>query len=333
MPVQLSTSRDGLTTSTSPFRERMRWLQNHPRFARLVTDLQSATQSFFIKSWDFYYRQSPLRRVLVLFATTVCLALGVVFIIFHNKVFELLLWFANSWRGLKTGPLIMFALITLISFPPLIGYSALSSLCGMMYGFWGWPLLAISTLIGSLLSFLACRYLFKDYAQRLARSNEKFAALTRTMEQDGFTLLWMIRLCPLPYSLSNGALASIPSVTALNFVLATLVTSPKLFMHIFIGDRIARLGTEKDTASKIIDIVSVLVAITIGTVTAYTIYIRTIERAENLDSIMYTDLELGREDDDDDNNIDDAAELSDDFDINMEDDGFDLDDNDEQAGK
>lgn len=103
-------------------------------------------------------------------------------------------------------------------------------------------------------------------------------------------------------------------------------------MHIFIGDRIARLGTEKDTASKIIDIVSVLVAITIGTVTAYTIYIRTIERAENLDSIMYTDLELGREDDDDDN-IDDAAELSDDFDINMEDDGFDIDDNDEQAGK
>lgn len=312
MPVQLPTdptdptSRDGLTRSTSPFRERVRWLQNHPRFSRMKSDLQNAARSSVLGAWEFYFRQSPFRRVLLLLGTTLCLALGVMFAIFHSKVFELLLWFADSWRGLRAGPLIMFCLITVISFPPLIGYSALCSLCGMMYGFYGWFLVVFSTVIGSLISFLACKYLFKDYANRLANSNEKFAALTRTMQQDGFTLLWMIRLCPLPYSLSNGALASIPSVTPVNFVLATLATSPKLFMHIFIGDRIARLGAEKDTASRIVDIISVLVTITVGSVTAYTIYIRTIERAESMD--MYTELELGHD-------SEDAIDFADDFDV------------------
>lgn len=50
---------------------------------------------------------------------------------------------------------------------------------------------------------------------------------------------------------------------------------------------------ETDGTSRVINIISVLVALTVGTATAYTIYIRTIERAEGLDTITYTDLELG----------------------------------------
>lgn len=267
-----------------------RWLAGHPRFARLFRDLKHGFQTSIANGWDFYYRQPIFKRVLILMAGTLCAVIGILFVIFHKKAFDLLREFAESWRQLRAGPFIMFGLIVLISFPPLLGFSMLSSLCGMMYGYWGWLLLAFSTIVGSLVSFLACRYLFQDYAQRLARSNQKFAALTSTMEQDGFTLLWMIRLCPLPYSLSNGALASIPSVSPIKFALATTVTSPKLFMHIFVGDRLVRLGTETDSASRIINILSVLIAVTIGTITAYTIYIKTIERAEH--DGAYTELEL-----------------------------------------
>lgn len=266
-----------------------RWLEGHPRFSRLVSDMQHGFQSSISNAWDFYFRQSPLRRILILFGGTMCIALGIVFLIFHKKAFDLVLSFAESWRELKSGPFIMFGLITLISFPPLIGYSFLSSLCGMMYGFWGWPLLASATIFGSFMSFLACRYLFHDYAQNLARSNQKFAALTSTMEQDGFTLLLMIRLCPLPYSLSNGGLASIPSVSPWKFALATTMTSPKLLMHIFVGDRLTRLGSETDSASRVINILSVAIAVILGSITAYTIYIRTIERAEQ--DGAYTGLE------------------------------------------
>lgn len=303
MPIELPTSRDGLTVTTSPLRDRIRRIQNNPRLNQIIYDIKIAANTMAINAIDFYLDKSPLYRTLIVLFGMLGLAAGILVIIFHNKLFNILLWFADSWRDLKSGPLIMFSLITIISFPPMIGYSALASLCGMMYGFRGWFPLVGFTIVGSLLSFLACRYLFKDYAMRLARSNQKFAALTQTMESDGFQLLWMIRLCPLPYSLSNGALASIPSVTAFNFVLATVVTSPKLFIHIFIGDRIARLGTEKDFASRVVDIVSMLIAVTVGTVTAYTIYSRTMELAAvNADTMNYSNLELG---DDEERYIDD----------------------------
>lgn len=292
------------------------------RVKKIYFDIQKGTQLLASKGWDFYYNLSIIKRILLLLVGTTFLVAGILFIIFHEKVFELLVAFAESWKELKGGPYIMFLLITIISFPPLIGYSTLGSLCGMMYGFpGGWPLLTAGTLFGSTLSFLVFRYFFSDFATKLAQSNRKFAALTKTMEQDNFTLLWMIRLCPLPYSLSNGALASIPSVSATGFFLATLVTSPKLFIHVFIGDRIARLGTEKDTATKIVDVFSILLAVIFAAATAYTIYIRTIERAEHLDSIDYDNLEMGADemDDEDDDLIDDdLLRDQDDFDANFD---------------
>lgn len=318
MPVELPTSSDGLTQPPSPLQRRLRAIQGNRRLAQLTQDVKSLVQSTFLKTWEYYYAQRPLKRVLLLLAVTCATAAGVLFLIFHNKVLELLLRFATSWRELRAGPVIMFALVCVISFPPLIGYSALASLCGMMYGVGrGWLLLTLATVCGSLVSFGACRVWFQGYAARLARRNAKFAALARTMEADGFRLLWMIRLCPLPYSLSNGALASIPTVTAARFALATLVTSPKLAMHTFIGDRIARLGTETDSASRAMNVLSVVVAGTVGTVTAYTIYVRTIERAEGMDGVVYGDLELGP--DSDDGSYQDDFDVNDDADLDLED--------------
>ncbi|CAN6594845.1 golgi apparatus membrane protein Tvp38p [Trichomonascus vanleenenianus] len=231
-----------------------------------------------------YSELAAWKKGLVLAGLAVLGTMGILFIIFHDKFFELMVEFAKKWKEMPGGGVLMFSMIILISFPPLIGYSALSSLVGMMYGFpWGWPFLASATLVGSTLSFLTFRYFLSDYAKRLASRNVKFAALSSTLEQDKFTLLWMIRLCPLPYSLSNGALSTIPSVSVGSFFLATALTSPKLLMHIFVGDRIARLGKEKDTAAKIVDIVSIVVASVIGTLTAYIIYNRTMERARQLE--------------------------------------------------
>lgn len=213
---------------------------------------------------------------------------GILILIFHHAILEELVKLSHEWRDSTWGGPLLFVLIMIISFPPLIGYSALSSIAGMMYGFPnGWPFLASATLVGSSLSFTVFRYAFKNYAKRLAQSNTKFAALSKTLEQDSFMLLLMIRLCPLPYSLSNGALASVPSVSLGKFALATAITSPKLLGHIFVGDRLARLGSATDTTAKIVNVVSIAVAVTVGTATAYIIYNRTMERASLMEAAGY----------------------------------------------
>lgn len=267
---------------------------------RVYNDIQIAAQTVASRAWSFYFGLSiPKRIILAILGMGFC-GVAVMFLVFRERILELLVAFAEAWKSMKGGPYLMFFLITVISFPPLIGYSTLATLCGMMYGFpGGWPLLACGTLFGSTCSFLTFRYLLSGFATRLAQSNKKFAALAKTLENDSFVLLAMIRLCPLPYSLSNGALASIPTVSAKSFFLTTLATSPKLFIHVFVGDRLVKLGHEKDTATKIVDLISIALAGGFSVATAYTIYVRTIERAEGLDSASYENLELGSDGEDD----------------------------------
>lgn len=250
-----------------------------------VRELRERAEDLYVQGMRLFYRLPYWQQIAAVCGAGVVMVSGILFLIYHDVVLELMVEFANWWKDMPGGWFVTFALICAVSFPPMIGYSALSSLVGMMYGFPdGWPFLTVATLVGSTASFLTLRRFFSGYAHQLATTNTKFAALSSTLEQDNFSLLWMIRLCPLPYSLSNGALSSIPSVSATKFFLATLATSPKLLMHIFVGDRIARLGTEKDTTSKIMDVVSVLLAISVGTATAYIIYDRTMKRAAALEA-------------------------------------------------
>lgn len=262
---------------------------------------------------EIWYDLSFVKKLALVAAGFISFIMGILFLIFHDKIFKGLVTFSQSWKEMPGGGALLFFLIVLISFPPLIGYSALSSIVGMMYGFpWGWPFLAIATLIGSSVSFLVFRYLLSDYARKLATRNTKFAALTTTLEKDPFMLLILIRLCPLPYSLSNGALASIPSVSVKNFAMATAITSPKLIMHIFIGDRMVKLGNEKDTASKIIDFISIALAGIAGTVTAYIIYSRTMDHVRALEQSDYNQFDVDTRDfelsDDEEDNYNDDRE-------------------------
>lgn len=204
--------------------------------------------------------------------------------IFHEQVLHAMVRFSTNFRKLRGNWLIIFLLFVVISFPPLIGYSALSAFTGMVWGFpRGWLVLASGTLVGSFASFMTFRYILKDRAVQLAESNIKFMAFSKTLEQDSFTLLWMIRLCPLPYSLSNAAMSSIPSVEPWKFFVATAAVTPKLFLHIFIGDRLARLGAAKDRATWMANFLSIILAVTIGVATTWIIWKRTQERAQMLE--------------------------------------------------
>lgn len=227
--------------------------------------------------------------------------------IFHEQVLHAMVRFSSSFRNLRGNWAIVFLLFVVISFPPLIGYSALSAFTGMVWGFpHGWLVLASGTLIGSFASFMTFRYILRERAIHLAQSNIKFMAFSKTMEYDSFTLLWMIRLCPLPYSLSNAAMSSVPSVEPWKFFLATACVTPKLFLHIFIGDRLARLGTAKDRATWTANFFSIVLAVTIGIATTWIIWKRTQERALMLEEEHYAQLEQNE-----------LADDADDFEINV----------------
>ncbi|KAI5956901.1 TVP38 [Candida jiufengensis] len=225
------------------------------------------------RTW--FFEQSITIKILLVIGCVILGVLGLLFIIFHKFFIQFLITVSDQWHDLKYGGLIIFSLIFIVGFPPLIGFSALSFLTGMIYGFpRGWPILASASISGSTVSFLIFRYFLNNQAQKLMAYNENFKAFAEILNDDNsLLLLILIRLCPLPYSLSNGALAAIPNLPITTFLLASIITSPKLLIHLFVGSKLKDLGNDSSSKSnKIVDLISIVITGSAATLVTYIIY-------------------------------------------------------------
>ncbi|KAL1795144.1 hypothetical protein ACET3X_006960 [Alternaria dauci] len=237
---------------------------------------------------DQYNKLSPLQKVLFFVANVALAVGGILFLVYNERIFGALLPVAKKWRDVTAGWLVLWALIFVVSFPPLIGYSSLLTIAGFVYGFPnGWFIAATATVAGSTASFLLSRTILKKMVHRLIANDTRFAALSLTLKHDGLKLLIMYRLCPLPYSISNGAVATFPTVHWASYALATAIVSPKLMLHIFIGsqlEKIAESGGKMDPGTKALSYISILIGLIAGVTTGWLVYRKTKARAAQLEA-------------------------------------------------
>lgn len=236
----------------------------------------------------FYQNLSTLQRVLVVAFLVVDLVLLILFFIYNEKIFGLLKPYAVSWKRATGGWTILWGLTFLTAFPPILGYSTCATLAGFVYGVGeGWLILASATIIGSTCSLLVSRSVLRNYVESLVADDKRFAALALTLKHDGLKLLCMIRLCPLPYSLSNGAISTFPTVHPLMYALATALVSPKLLIHVFIGSRLGAIGEnggQMSVGAKAVNWIGIIVGGLVGASTGWYIYQRTMARARQLEA-------------------------------------------------
>ncbi|KAI5776561.1 hypothetical protein EDC01DRAFT_625209 [Geopyxis carbonaria] len=217
-------------------------------------------------------------------------SLGILTIAFHGQILHAMLPISQKLRSWKAGWLFIFALCFAAAFPPMIGYSTSVTLAGFVYGFPNgqvWFIVAGGTIVGATTAFMACRYLFRNFAKRMVATDKRFAALSLTLKHDGIKLLCMIRLCPLPYSISNGAMSTFPTVTPWAFMLATTLATPKLLIHVWIGDRLANLAKDDqkmDAKTKAVNWCSIVGGLLLGAILGWVIYTRTMARTRQLEA-------------------------------------------------
>jgi hypothetical protein len=82
-----------------------------------------------------YNRLTPARKVLLCVAGILSFVLGILFLVYNERIFSSLQPVAKKWRDIPAGWLILWSLIFVVSFPPLIGYSSLLTIAGFVYGF------------------------------------------------------------------------------------------------------------------------------------------------------------------------------------------------------
>ncbi|GAB7334358.1 hypothetical protein MBLNU13_g06374t1 [Cladosporium sp. NU13] len=234
-----------------------------------------------------FLRLTPLQQAGLVGLNIVLLVGGILFMVYNERIFAYLSPAAKRWRDTPGGWLVLWFLTFFVSFPPMIGYSTCVTVAGFVYGMKGWLIIASATIVGSTASFIVSRTVLRKYVSRLAERNKRFAALSLVLKHDGIKLLIMIRLCPLPYSFSNGAISTIPTVTWQNFMLATALVTPKLLLHIFVGRQIGLLaeeGNKMDAKTKMISYLSIAIGMAAGIATGYFIYVKTKARADQLEA-------------------------------------------------
>lgn len=233
-----------------------------------------------------YQKMSLLQRFLAGIVLVAGLVVGILALVYSHKIFDWLGPVAEKWRALPAGWLILWVIIFFSAFPPVIGYSTCLTIAGFVWGFPnGWFIASTANVAGSLASFIACRTVLSGYVHRLVGEDKRFTALALVLKHDGLKILVMIRLCPLPYSISNGAMSTFPTVSPFTFALATALATPKLFIHIFIGSRLAAIvesGGKMDIVTKMVNYASIIFGSLMGIGLGYYIYQRTSARALQL---------------------------------------------------
>ncbi|EJD53711.1 hypothetical protein AURDEDRAFT_156958 [Auricularia subglabra TFB-10046 SS5] len=202
-------------------------------------------------------------------------------IIGPKKVTHAIYASAQRLRAMPYGWAILGSIMIATSIPPAVGFTTTTTLCGFAYGTKGFLLAAPATYAGSAVAFILLRLLFRKRIRSWANDNANWRALGSVIRAKGLPLICLIRLCPLPWTGSNMLFASIETVTFAQFMLATTVLMPKIFVAVFIGGRLSQLADDehaKDPMSKWINGISIAVA---GTVTILTsIYVWRVTRAE-----------------------------------------------------
>ena len=188
-------------------------------FRTRVLDSMTATGQTLLRAYLF---MSPIQRLLLIIATVVSTGLCILFLVYSPRIFTALAPLVHTWRETRGSWLLIWVVVFGCAFPPLIGYSTANTVAGFIYGFpAAWPIVATASTAGSLASFVASRTVLSGYVDRLVGRDPRFLALGQVLKKEGLGMLTMIRFCPLPYSLSNGFLATIPSIGPWAFALST----------------------------------------------------------------------------------------------------------------
>ncbi|KAG7755598.1 hypothetical protein KL911_001655 [Ogataea haglerorum] len=265
-----------------------------------LTGARDAAQTYLARARNWFMEFALWKKLLFLAVPVAYVIVHMLASKYYSGLVHKMVEVADHWAswGLR-GKLLLFMLVVTVSFPPVIGYSALSLLAGMVYGFAGWPIIASATVLGSTLSYLLCRRWLQPYAVWCMQRNVKLKVFVSALNDEkapywqNFGLMCLVRLCPLPYSLSNGALAAIPTLEPSIYVGATAAVSPKLFVPIFSGYQLRKMMQDgRSPGRQTVDFLGMVIAPLSFAAVIYVIYNRVSRKLESHEIDELSDLGL-----------------------------------------
>ncbi|KAI1318097.1 Tlg2-vesicle protein [Mortierella claussenii] len=213
---------------------------------------------------------STKQRIVITLAVLIVLAFIVVFFTFDRQIFEWLEPAVTYIRGSSGGLWVMASIMAATCIFPLFGYGVVSMICGYVYGL---PKGFLPAFIGDVLGASACFWLyrlaFREYITRKFGDNIEFREMSKAVSKDGIFVLFLIRLSSFPFAVLNAYFGAMTQLPYWKFIVATALSTPRLFLPIFIGHNILSLSdpniTGKDRILKWVGNISgIVIALAVG---------------------------------------------------------------------
>ncbi|KAG0021463.1 Tlg2-vesicle protein, partial [Podila clonocystis] len=208
----------------------------------------------------------------------VLIAFIVVFFLFERQIFEMLAPAVNYVRASDYGMVVIGALVFATCIFPMFA--------GFCFGFpKGFIPCFVGDILGATAGFWLYRLAFSGYIRRKFQDDVEYQELTKAVDKDGFYILFLIRLSSFPFALLNAIFGAMTNVSYWKFIVATILSTPRLFLPIYIGHNISNLadpeikGTDR-TLKWIGNIAGLVIALAVG----YYIYRHTTQRIHRINA-------------------------------------------------
>ncbi|GJJ77667.1 hypothetical protein EMPS_10026 [Entomortierella parvispora] len=190
-----------------------------------------------------FQNASTSSKIALVVAALVVLAFVIVFFTFERQIFEWIEPAVSFIRNSNAGMVIMASIMFATCIFPLFGYGVISMVCGYIYGFPKGFLPAFAgDVLGASAGFWLYRLAFHDYIRRKLGNNIEFTEMSKAVSKDGIYILFLIRLSSFPFAVLNAFFGSMTQLPYWKFLLPLLMSTPRLFIPIFIGHNISSLS-------------------------------------------------------------------------------------------
>ena len=169
---------------------------------------------------------------------------GVVTLVAAGALLPLRHWTLSLVEWVHTlGPMgvVAYAFVYIAATITLFPASLLTLAAGFLYGpLWGTLLVSPVSVLASTLAFLLGRSVARERIKHRIEQNPRFAAVDAAVGQNGFKVVFLLRLSPIfPFTLLNYALG-LTRVRLRDFVLASFLGMlPGTFLYVYFGSSVA----------------------------------------------------------------------------------------------
>lgn len=204
------------------------------------------------------------KTLTLIFVLVSCLALSYLF----KGYLVALLAYLQKKSDKNEFHLVMTIIFAFVSLPIVwAGYSACVLTCAIIFSFFhGFVLVVIYSFIGMTISFIACRYVLRDWSNKFIHNMAYIKVISSMVESDekGFRVILCSRLVPIPFGITNCVFSS-TKVNYEKFILASSIgLMPSQLVMCYIGSTIKSLTDESNETTYTLTLIIFVVQLSIA---------------------------------------------------------------------